>query len=250
VALDPSLAEARNALAMASLLGTWDRAGAEREFLRSIELNPKYVQARDWYALFYLQFSEGRLTEGMEQAKLALVSDPLSGYAHAVYALTCVIGGKVVEAVEASRRAVELDSESYLARVVLQEVLRLSGEFEESIAIGELALAMSGRHAWAMILRALAFADWGKAADADAVYCEMLARARHQFVPPAALALTASGAAREDDAVRHAREAIETRDPHCQSFWSRYWPASARLYTYPSFREIIALIGRSAWLGT
>ena len=99
-----------------------------------------------------------------------------------------------------------------------------------------------------MMLRALTLADWGKGADADAVYCEILARARHQYVPPGALAVAASAAAREEDAVRHAREAFETRDPHCQLWWSRYFPTSARLYAYSGFREIVALMGRSAWL--
>ena len=248
VTLDPLLAEAHTALAMASLIGTWDREVAEREFLRSLELNPKYLQARTWYALFFLQFSERQLEEGMAQAKLAVASDPLSGYAHAIYALTCMDVGKLDEAIEACRRGLEIEPENYFALVVLQESLRLSGKLEESIAAGEVALAMSGRHAWAMAFRALTFADCGKSADADAVYCELLSRARHQYAPPGMLAIAASGAAREDDAVRHAREAFETRDPHCQFWFTPSLPASARLYTYPGFREIIERMGRSAWL--
>lgn len=42
-------------------MGGGDGATAEQEFLHALELNPKYTQARDWYALFYLQLSEGRL---------------------------------------------------------------------------------------------------------------------------------------------------------------------------------------------
>jgi hypothetical protein len=99
-----------------------------------------------------------------------------------------------------------------------------------------------------MFLRALTFADWGKPAEADAVYCEMLARARHEYIAPGTLALAASGAAREGDAVRHAREAFVSRDPSCQFGFSRYFPASGRLYAYRGFREIIARMGRSSWL--
>jgi adenylate cyclase len=248
VALEPSLAEAHTALAMACLMGTWDRDEARREFLRAIELNPKYLQAHAWYAYFYLQCSEGQLAEGMAHAKIALVADPLSSYAHALYVLTCMVVGNLSEAIRTARRAVEIDSDSYIAHVVLQEALRLNGDLEESSAAGQMAMAMSGRHVWAMQFRALTFADWGRPAEADAVYCEMLARAGHQYVSPAALAVAASGAAREDDAVRHAREAFETRDPIIQVFWSRYFPASARLYAYAGFREIIALMGHSAWL--
>jgi tetratricopeptide (TPR) repeat protein len=247
VALDASLAEGHGALAMASILGLWDRVEAEREFVRAIQLNPKYVQALDWYGLF-LQLSEGRLMEGIEQAKLALASDPLSGYAHAVYGLTCVYAGKTTEAVVAGRRAVELDSESFLTHWSLQVALWLSGQFEESVATGELALALSGRFPWAMGVLALTLADWGKTSEADAVYCEMEARARRQHVPPALLAVAASAAGREDEAIRHAFQAYEIRDPSCQSFFSRYFPLASRLYRYSRFREIIAQMGRADWL--
>jgi adenylate cyclase len=243
VALAPSLAEAHNALAMASLMGTWDKAEAEREFLRALELNPKYIQARDWYALFYLQFSEGRLAEGVAQAKLALESDPLSSYTHAIYGLTCAIAGKYAEAVQISRRAVELDSESYLARIILLGVLQSAGRFEEGVAVGELALTMSGRHPWAMALLAVTFADWGKPADAGAVYAEMLARASRQYVQPALLALAASASGRQDEAIHHAREALEIRDPGCQPYFSRHQSYSARLYAYPRFRELLSEMG-------
>src|SRR5262249_52636294 len=123
VALDPSLSEAHCALAIAALMGVWDKSEAEREFLRALELNPKNIQARAWYACFYLQFSEGRLTEGMEQAKLALAADPLSSYAHAMYALSCIIAGRTAESVTVGRHALELDGECYLARWVLQAAL-------------------------------------------------------------------------------------------------------------------------------
>jgi serine/threonine-protein kinase len=248
VALDPKLAEAHNALAMASLMGAWDRAEAEREFLRAIELNPKYIQAHDWYALFYLQWSEGRLAEGRTQAKLALDYDPLSSYANAIYGLTCATAGSFLEALDVARRAVELDPESYLARVILQFALHANGLFEESVATGELALAISGRHFWAMVFLATTLAEWREPKDADAIYDELRARARRQYVPPGALAVVASAAAREDDAVRHTREAFEIRDPNSQFLASRYFPMSGRLYEYPRFRQIIAQYGRGDWL--
>jgi len=232
-------------------MGAWDRAKAEREFLRALQLNPKYIQARVWYALFYLQFSEGRLAEGVAQAKLALVSDPLSSYAHAAYGLTCANAGKYAEAVQAARRAVELDSESYLAHMILQGVLHFSGQLEESIAAAELALAMSGRLSWSMAFLAVTFADLGKPADADALYAELMARARRQYVPPAQLAVAAAAARVEDQAIRHAREAFKVRDPDCQVFFSPHLGHlgyNALLYKYPRFREIIASKGRSDWL--
>lgn len=242
VALGPSLAEAHTALAMSSLMGAWDKAEAEREFLCALQLSPSYVQARGWYALFYLQFSEGRLAEGASQAKLALDSDPLSSYAHTIYSLTTANAGNHAEAVQASRRAVELDSDSYLARGTLFLVLHLGGSFEESVAVAETALAMSGRHSWSMAVLAVVLADWGRPADADAIHAEMVARARRQYVPPALRAVAASAAGREDDAIHHAQEALEIRDPACRLYFSRHFAYSKRLYAYPQFRELLSQV--------
>src|SRR6516225_10825908 len=184
----------------------------------------------------------------MEQAKLALASDPLSGYAHAMYALTCQLAGKTAESVEVSRRAVQLDSESFLTNSVLQHILASNGQFEASVAAGESALAMSGRHPWSMAWLAVALADWGKTGEAEAIYFEMQARARREYVAPTSLAVAALAAAREDEAIRYAREACEIRDPCRTIFFSRYFYVSARLYRDPRFREIIAQAGRNDWL--
>jgi hypothetical protein len=67
--------------------------------------------------------------------------------------------------------------------------LHLSGRFEEAVRVGELALAMCGRHTWAMGNLAVTFADWGKPADAEALYAELAARGRRSFVSPSWLAV-------------------------------------------------------------
>lgn len=115
VFLDPSLAEADAALAMASLMGAWNKAEAEREFLQTLELNPGYIQARDWYALFYLQLRVGRLDEGVAPARQALDCDPLSSYANTIFGHACCIAGRYADGLQACERAVELDSESFVA---------------------------------------------------------------------------------------------------------------------------------------
>jgi len=154
--------------------------------------------------------------------------------------MCCALSGRHAEGIQSSRRAVELDNESYLARFILQFVLHVGGQFEECVAVGDAALAMSGRHSWSMATLAMALADLGKSEDADAVYAEMQARGRRQYVPPALLALAASAAAREEEAVTHAREAYHIRDPHCEFFLSRHIDFGRKLYAYSRFREIVA----------
>lgn len=245
VALGPSLAEAHTALAIACLMGAWDKTDAEREFLHALELNPKYIQARAWYAFFYLQFAADHLEEGVAQAKLAVEADPLSSYAHTILGFTYTFAGRYADGVRECQRGVELDSASYLARGCLLVSLHFSGRFDEAVAAGESALAISGRHPWTMALLAATFADWGKPADAEAIYAEMVARARRGYMQPCTLALAAAAAGFKDDALRHAREAFEIRDPMSQMFFSRNWPDSARLRADLRFYKITADTG---WL--
>jgi tetratricopeptide (TPR) repeat protein len=215
VGLDSSLAETHCALAITSLMGDWNRAEAEREFLRALQVDPKCTQVLGWYAN---------------------------------YALTCIRAGKIAESVEAGRRAVQLDPESFFASWVLQEALLSSGQFEAAVAAGESAMAMSGRQPWSMAWLAVALADWGKASEAEALYCEMQARARREYVAPTALALAAFATARADEVIRYAHEAYATRDVNCLTFFSRHFHLAPRLYRDSRFREIIAQMGRDDWL--
>jgi len=152
------------------------------------------------------------------------------GFASAGLLSECLRIGKKLEAVEACQRAVDLDSESFLAQMLLQLVLDITGKLEESVAAGESALAMSGRLAWSIAFLAVTYGKWGKTEQADAVYSEMLARARRQYVPCAQAALAAAAASRESDALRHAAEAFAIRDPDCHFFFSRHLPLTEPLY--------------------
>jgi serine/threonine protein kinase/Tfp pilus assembly protein PilF len=243
VALDSTLAETHAALAMAALMGAWDKAEAEREFLRALELNPKYLQARAWYAYFYLQLAEGRLEEGVAHAKLALQSDPLSSYANGMVGFTCSCAGRYEEAVKASERAIEIDPESLVARYALHLALHCGRRFQEAVAAADVALSISGRSPNVMAALSTTFAELGKPEDADALYAELINRARRSYVQPSVLAVAAAAAGSEEKAIGHAREAFETRDPGCQTGLSKYWPHTAWIRAYPRFREIIASRG-------
>ena len=76
VELDDSSAEAHTSLAFATFYGSFDAAGAEREFRRALALNPNDAHAHHWYATFL--FAEGRYPEALNQIELAQQLDPSS----------------------------------------------------------------------------------------------------------------------------------------------------------------------------
>jgi Tfp pilus assembly protein PilF len=74
--LDRSLAEAHNSLGYTAVYFDWDEEGAEREFLRALELNPDYAVARQWYGNFLV--AAGRFEDAYREMERAIELDPLT----------------------------------------------------------------------------------------------------------------------------------------------------------------------------
>jgi serine/threonine protein kinase len=242
VALDPSLAEAHCALAMVCLLYDWEWAKAESEFVCALALNPKYLQALAWYGLVYSQWFAGRFEQGILHAKKAVESDPLSSYANAILACTYGQAGLSGEGVLAGQAAMELET-TYMACWSLEVALHWAGHFATAVETGKTALAVSGRHPWAMAALAMTYADWGKPAEAQAIYAELVARASHEYIQPSQLAIAAVAGGEQEKAVEYIRQAYEIRDP--MLITAKYWPDLARMRDVSGFQDIITRMGFS-----
>jgi serine/threonine protein kinase/Tfp pilus assembly protein PilF len=80
LALDPKLAEAHATMGDILLSLDWDWTGAEREYLRGMELAPKEGSLRQPYALMLMR--QGRFDEAHGQLMTGLKLDPLSKMLH------------------------------------------------------------------------------------------------------------------------------------------------------------------------
>jgi serine/threonine-protein kinase len=235
--LDPDLAEAHNALACAMMLYDRDYAGAEKEFRRALELNPRYLQARAWYGLFFLHWVAGREAEAREQIALLLEVDPRSAYAQVVVAC-CDFASRRPEGVTHARRGVELDPQSYLAHYILTLCLLHEGRLAEAAAAVEPALAMSERHPWALSSLVSIHAAGGRLEEARAAFAELQARSTHAYVQPSVLGTAAAGLGDRDQAVAFAQRALTERDPFFVMM-ARTWPSWDPVRTDPRFRDVM-----------
>src|SRR5713226_8413121 len=104
--LDPSLAEAHASLAWATMLYDYDFVAAEREFERSIELNPRYPTAHHWFG-FYLAMM-GRYEEGYTELKRAIRLDPHS-ILNQTLGFVFLFTRRYDQAIEQFEKAIELD---------------------------------------------------------------------------------------------------------------------------------------------
>ena len=211
------------------------------EFLRALEINPRYLQALIWYGLFYLQWVAGREEEGIDQVRQAVECDPLSGYAKGMLAVAYADAGKLDQALRTAHAGVELDPDSLLTRWLLQVILRLLGRYPESIVAGEACLAISGRHPWSVASLGLAYADWGRTSEAKALYMELQWRAKREYVQPIALAWAASAMEDQGAAIQFAQEAYQRRDPTMIA--AKRFSEMARLRKDPNFQKIITAVG-------
>jgi tetratricopeptide (TPR) repeat protein len=108
LAIDEGLAEAHASLGWI-WLARWNVEGAEGAFQRSLELNPAYASAHQWYA--ELLAIMGRTEQSLSEAERALGLDPLSPIVNRRTGLVAFWAGDYDLAIERFERAFELDPE-------------------------------------------------------------------------------------------------------------------------------------------
>jgi len=75
LALDPNLAQAHTVRGMLKFGYDWDWPGAEADFRRAVELDPRSDDAHWW--LGYFLYAMGRFDEGMRELRAAMAINPL-----------------------------------------------------------------------------------------------------------------------------------------------------------------------------
>ncbi len=114
--IDDTLAEAHASLAY-SRFWLCDWSGIEQELRRSIDLNPNYAFARQWYAEYLVH--TGRVSEALAEAKRALELNPLSVSTWTSSGFVLIFARRYDEAIGRFRRALDLDRNSFYAHMGL-----------------------------------------------------------------------------------------------------------------------------------
>ena len=117
---DDSLAEAHTSLASIKAVTDWDWQGAENEYRRAIELNPKYATAHHWYAAQLLL--QGRLDQALQEIKNAQQLDPLSLGINKDFAVILLYARDYDKALEQCRKTLEIEPQfgamfTYIAQI-------------------------------------------------------------------------------------------------------------------------------------
>jgi len=123
--IDGDLAEGHASLAYIKFYYERDRAGAELEFRRAIQMNPSYAQAHHWFAL--ASAAMGKPVDALSEIETAERLDPRSLSIKAAAAIVHFFAGQNNEAVAVADRALAMDPRFVPAHKVKRWVFAAEG---------------------------------------------------------------------------------------------------------------------------
>jgi TolB-like protein/lipoprotein NlpI len=129
--LDDTLGEAHTSLANV-FFRYLELAHSAKEFERSIELNPNYPTAHQWYGRLTL-LAMGQFDRAMAEAKRAVELDPISPIGRTDVATVYMVAKRYDEAIAQLRNTLEIDPDFYWAHRQLGLALELKGAPSDAV---------------------------------------------------------------------------------------------------------------------
>jgi eukaryotic-like serine/threonine-protein kinase len=207
IELDETLAEAHTSLGWVTFIYDWDWSGADREFRRAIELNPRYSTARQWYAWYLMAM--GRFDEALTEGRIAVDLDLASVSVRRSLGWLQYYCRQHDAALENLRRALTMNPTAEETHRLLGLVYMQSGKYDDAAAAFREAMANSDNDVLAFAGLGHVAARRGRPDEARKVLNELRERARTRYVSPVAMvglqvALGETDAAFEELARAHA----------------------------------------------
>jgi serine/threonine-protein kinase len=187
IALDETLAEAHTSLGWVTFIYDWDWVGAEREFSRAIELNPRYSTARQWHSWFLAAM--GRFDEALAEGRAAMELDPLSVSIRRSMGWLQYYARHFDGALENLRRALAMNPTSEETHRLLGLVYAQQGLYDEATASFREAVSNSESDMLSYAGLGHVAGLRGRGDEARAVLKELEERQRTRYVSPVALAM-------------------------------------------------------------
>jgi serine/threonine-protein kinase len=185
--LDESLAEAHTSLGWVTFIYDWDWKGAEREFRRAIELNPRYATARQWHS--WLLMAMGHIEESLAEGRAALELDPASVSLRRTLGWQYVYARRPAQGIEHLRRAVEMAPTAHENHRILGFAFATEGMLDEALNAAQEAVTASRGSPYALATLGHVRALRGETDEARQLLTDLSAKAKTEYVLPVALVI-------------------------------------------------------------
>ena len=240
--LDPELGEAHTPLAAALWLHDWQWKEAQKEFKRSLDLNPAYPTANHWHAEYVMTM--GRQLEAIAKMKNSQELDPLSLIINVAIGWAFYMARRYDEAIDQLLRTVELDPNYPVTHWILGLLYRKTGRYELAITAGEKGVNLSGGSPLMRAALAHTYGESGRTKEAVQVLDDLTELAKHKYVAPHFFAGIHIGLGENERAIEYLEKSWEDH-----SHWLIYLhldPSMDTLRNHPGFQDLLRRVGLPA----
>jgi serine/threonine protein kinase/Tfp pilus assembly protein PilF len=178
--LDPSLAEAHASLALELMTFEWDFSFAEREFLRSIELNPNYPFGHQWYGEYL--FCVGRNAESVKEMRRAVDLEPYTPNLRENYVLSLLLAKDFPEAEKEVHKTLDMDPNYAISHYVYAQLLIAEKKYDEAVVEMEKTARLIPESAYYRAYLGYAYAKDGKTEDARKILGGLIEESKTKYV--------------------------------------------------------------------
>jgi serine/threonine protein kinase/Flp pilus assembly protein TadD len=233
--IDDSLGEAHAALGWISTFYDWNWDAAERQFVRALELSPRYATAHEWYSLHLA--AVGRSDDAIAEVRRAQALEPVSLIVNAAAGAVLYLSRRHEEATDQLRRTLDMDPSFILPRVWAGDNYMCRGMYDE--AIGDLKIAVDAAPDMTYALGSLgcAYALAGETDEARAVLNRFDELARVRYVSSVHRALPHIGLGESDRAIESFGNGLAEHDPLAP--WIKVAPVLDPLRGHPGFKALV-----------
>jgi len=232
--IDETLADAHNAQGMVNMDFARDFAGAEKEFKRAIELDPKNTDAHHAYSHFLVAL--GRTKESLAESKRALEIDPLNLVMNSHLVWHYLFARNYDQAIKQGRQTLDM-GEDYWAHLYLGLAYEQTKRYDEAIVEFKQAINISPASAESTAALGHAYAISGRRNEARQVVTELNESAQRRYVSLGYQAMIYIGLGDKDQALKWLQEAFDER-----AGWLVYLNVDSRydgLRSDPRFKDLL-----------
>jgi DNA-binding winged helix-turn-helix (wHTH) protein/tetratricopeptide (TPR) repeat protein len=242
LSIDSALAEAHTSLAHVLMNYDWNWPEAEKEFKLSIQLNPDYATAHQWYAIHYLTATD-QMESALEEMKRALQLEPTSLVMNSFMGATLYFAGRYDEAIEQCRWTIEMDPNFAVAHWHLGLAYEQKEMFDKAIAEFQKATTLSGGSALLKACLGHAYAKANRIDEATKIMAELNELSQQRYVSSYERAAISVALGDERQSFELLERAYGEHSFHM--VYLKVWPQFNPVRNDPRFQDLIQRLGLS-----